>query len=54
MSNFLPSLVMVLALLMIGFCIVAISVEGIAFTFGVVAIFAFLVIGYVASSSIKK
>ena len=54
MSNFLPSLVMVLALLMIGFCIVAISVGGIDFTFGVVAIVAFFVIGFATACSVEE
>ncbi len=45
---------MFLALLMIGFCVIAIAVEGVSFAFGVVAIACFLLIGFVAASKVRE
>lgn len=52
--NFLLFFTMVVALLMIGFCVIAIAIEGVSFAFGVVAIACFLLIGYVASSRVRE
>lgn len=54
MSKFLPSFVMILALLMIGFCILAMAVESLSFAFGVVGIACFVLIGYAASTMVDE
>lgn len=52
--NFALFLVIVFALIMTGFCIIAISIEGMSFALGVVAIACFILIGYVASTMVTE
>jgi uncharacterized protein (DUF697 family) len=52
--NIVLAFTMIFALLMIGFCVIAIAVEGMTFAFGVVAIACFLLVGYVAASKVRE
>lgn len=52
--NFLLAFTMIFALLMIGFCVIAIAIEGISFAFGCAGIACFVLIGYAASTMVRE